>query len=72
MNARVEEQGNARCLLLGDNGMKQDLRSRRRERTLIRARNRVPEAGCDDFDSDPGVSARAHAKLQQCLAEAGV
>jgi PleD family two-component response regulator len=72
MNACVEEQGNARCLLLEDNGMKRDLRSRRRERTPVRDPNRVLEAGCDGFDSDPAVSARAHEKLQQCLAEGGV
>lgn len=72
MNARVEEQGNARCLSLEGNGMKRDLRSRRRERTPVRDRNGVLDAGCDEFDSDPAVSARAHAKLQPCLAEGGV
>jgi hypothetical protein len=72
MNARVEQRGNVRCLLLEDNGMKRNLRSRRREGTPVRDRNRMLEAGCDEFDSDPAVSARAHEKLQQCLAEGGV
>jgi len=63
---------NARCLLLEDNGMKRDLRPRRRECTFARDRNRVLEAGCDEFDPDPVVSARAHEELQQCLAECGV
>ena len=47
MNARVEEQGNARCLLLEDKGTKPDLRLRRRGRTFIRDRNRVLAAGFD-------------------------
>jgi hypothetical protein len=72
MNARVEAQGNARCRSLEDKGMKRDLRSRRRERAPIRDQNRGLEAGCDEFDSDPRVSARTHEKLQQCLAEGGV